>query len=211
MTERIDKRLIYFLCFLILAVLGQACAKNTLTSSWVDQSFKGPIKGRILVVGVFKDSTTHKIFEDSFVASLIKSGADAVPSYSYAEGTDRHSKKWLSQIVKESEADAILITHVSSENKQTVKVAPHGLILGGGTYGNSFDGYHSYAVELTLEEGYTVNRTEEFIDASLFDSQHDKLIWSASSKSVNLNHFLRKDDEQLENLFIKDMKRDHIL
>jgi hypothetical protein len=66
-------------------------------------------------------------------------------------------------------------------------------------------------VEVTLEQGYTLTRTDDFIDVTLFDYQSDKPIWSVSSKSVNLNHFLRADDEQLENLYIKDLKHHHLL
>lgn len=208
---RNDKRIVGLFCLFLLVIWGQGCAKDRLTSSWVDPSFKGPITGRIVVVGVFKDQTTHKIFEDSFVASLNNSGADAVPSYNYAQGYTRHGKEWLQQIVKESGAAAVLITHLSNEKSETENVAPHGLILGGAMSGNAVDGYHSYVVELTLEQGYTLNRTEDSIDATLFDGQTSKPIWSARSKSVNLNHFLRKDDEQLEMLYIRDMKRDHIL
>ena len=78
---RICLRFINLLFLFLIVISGQACVKNRLTSSWVDQSFKGPVKGKILVIGIFKDPTTHKIFEDSFVESLVKAGADAIPSY----------------------------------------------------------------------------------------------------------------------------------
>lgn len=211
MIPHIDKRLIQLISLLLLTLLGQACARNTITSSWVDQSFKGPIKGRIIVVGVFQDPTTHKIFEDSFVISLTKAGVDAVPSYKYSQGEKRHSKEWLKQIVKDSGASTILITHLSNEKKMTEDIPPHGLILGGEMYGNGVDGYQSFVLEKTLEPGYILTRTDDFIDATLFDCQSNKPIWASKSKSVNLNHFLRTDDEQLDDLYIFDMKRNHLL
>jgi len=206
-----SKQLVQVCCIALLVILAQACAKDTLTSSWVDQSFKGPITGKILVIGVFKDPTAHKIFEDSFVDSLIKAGADAVPSYNYGQDLSRHSKEWLHQVEKQSGASTILFTHLSSEKKETENLAPHGLILGGAMYGNDIEGYQSYMVGVTLEQGYTLNRTTDFIKVVLFDVETGKQIWAARSKSVNSNHLLRKDDEQLENLYIRDMKRDHIL
>ena len=208
---RINFRFITLLLVFLIAISSQACVKNRLTSSWVDQSFQGPIKGKILVIGIFKDPTTHKIFEDSFVESLVKAGADAIPSYPYGQIHARHSKDWLHQAIEQSGASFVLFTHLSVEKKQVDTVAPHGLILGGEMAGNSLEGYQSYVVELTLEQGYTLTRTDDFIDATLFDYQSDKPVWSSSSKSVNLNHFLRADDEQLENLYIKDMIHHHIL
>lgn len=208
---RINVRLIHILLVMLIALSTLSCVKNSITSSRLDQSFKGPIKGKILVIGVFKDPTTHKIFEDSFVESLVNAGADAVPSYPYGQQYERHSREWLHQAVAESGASYVLFTHLSGENKHVETDAPHGLILGGGAAGNSLEGYQSYVVELTLEQGYTLTRTDDFIDVTLFDCQSDKPIWSSSSKSVNLNHFLRADDEQLDNLYIRDMKQHHLL
>jgi hypothetical protein len=81
----------------------------------------------------------------------------------------------------------------------------------GGKEGDDVDGFHSFVIEKTLVPGKTLTRTEDFISATLFDIRTNKSIWSANSKSVNLNHLLRTDDEQLERLYIKDMKRDHLL
>jgi hypothetical protein len=204
------KNLTCFYCLLLSIVLVQSCAKNRLTSSWVDESFKGPIKGKMLVVGVFKDPTTHKIFENSFVAKLNQAGVDASPSYNYGTGEKRHSKEWLQQIIKESKATTLLFTHLVKESKQTEEMAPHGLILGGAMIDGDLYGYQSYVVGLTLEPGYSMSRTEDFMQASLFDCQTQKPIWKVGSKSVNLNHFLRADDELLEEVYIKNMKQHHL-
>ncbi|MGW8193012.1 MAG: hypothetical protein ACWGOX_01990 [Desulforhopalus sp.] len=211
MFAPINKRLLHLCCWLFLAVLGQACAPNTIQTTWVDQSFKGPINGKILVVGIFKDPTAHKIFEDSFVESLEKAGAEAVPSYKYGKELTRHGKGWLHQVMKESGADIVLVTHLSNQTKQTEVFNPHGLILGGGVYGNDIDGYTEFELERTLVPGNTLTKTTDFIVATLFDSQTKKPIWSCRTKSVDLNNYLRADDEQLDDLYIEDMKRDHIL
>ena len=191
-------------------VLLQACAQSTLTSSWTDQSFTGSVNGPILVIGAVKNPTAHKIYEDSFVESLVKAGANAVPSYKYGVGTVRHSKTWLQQVAKESGATAILISHVSNETTKTVDYAAHGVILGGMTFG-SVQGYHSFVVEDTLIPEETVTKTTDYLTATLFDEKSGKPVWSAHSKNVDLNNYLRKDDEKLENIFIKDMKQHHIL
>ena len=76
----------------------QACAQDRLLSSWTDPSFNGPVNGTILVIGAFKDPIVHKVFDDSFVASLKKVGVNAVPSCMYGLGTTKTSKKELRQI-----------------------------------------------------------------------------------------------------------------
>ena len=67
-------------------------------------------------------------------------------------------------------------------------------------YGEELAGYHTFVVGRTLVPGNTLTRTVDFMNAALFDSQTNKPIWSSSSKSVNLNHHLRADGEQLEDL-----------
>ena len=165
----------------------------------------------ILVFSTFSDPTIHKIFEDSLLESLVKSGADAVPSYPYGLEEERHSKQWLHHTMRQPGASFVLLTHLSEAQKQVYNADPHGLILGGGTYGDGIEGYHSYMVVVTFEQGYTKTKTEDYITATLFNYQFDKPIWSSTSKSVNLDRYLRADDEKLGDLLIKDLKGHHLL
>ena len=116
---KINKLAWKLFCFLFVVGMCQACAQNRITSSWANPSFNGPVKGTILVIGAFKDPIAHKIFEDSFVASLKKNGISAVPSYKYGLGSTKPSKEELRKIVKKSGASAFLITHVLSDKKST--------------------------------------------------------------------------------------------
>jgi len=194
----------------LLLICIQACAQSKITSSWTDQTFHGPVKGPILVVGAFKNPTAHKIYEDSFVEILGMAGVKAIQSYTYQTEKDRNSKEWLGQVSRESGANAILITHLSNESTKTVDYAAHGIILGGMTFEDA-GGYYSYMVEDTLIPEEEVTTTTDFLVATLFDNRTGKPIWSAHSKNVNLNNYLRRDDEKLETLFLKDMKKKHIL
>lgn len=210
MKTQICSRLTPVVFLILLSLFLQSCASSTLTSSWTDDSFNGPVKGPILVIGAFKDPTAHKIYEDSFVSGLMKAGVEAVPSYQYGSATTRHSREWLQKIRKESGARAILVTHLNGEKITTENFAAEGVILGGGIYGNGVGGYHSYIIEDTFLPAETKSKTVDFITATLFDGKSDKPIWSGHSKDVNLSNMLRKDDEKIENLFITDMKKHHL-
>ena len=113
--------------------------------------------------------------------------------------------------MEESGATFVLITHLNNEEKHSEIYKSHGVVLGGAMYGDNVHGYHSYVLEETLVPEERVTTTVDFIVATVFDCQANKAIWSVSSKSVNLNHYLRADDELLENLYIEDMKRDNLL
>ncbi len=198
-------------CFLLIVGMCQACAPNRLTSSWTDASFNGPVKGTILVIGAFKDPIAQKIFEDSFVASLKKNGANAIPSYKYGLGSTKPSKEELRQIVKKSGASAFLITHVLSDIKSTEKFLTRHQVEAGYMYWDATDDYHENIVFERVVPGDVVTRDVEKMQASLFESESGKHIWSAWSESINFEDLLRKEDEQLEQLFIKDLQQQKIL
>lgn len=200
-----------FFCFLLVVGMCQACAQNEITSSWINPSFNGPEKGTVLVIGAFKDPIAHKIFEDSFVASLQKNGVNAVPSYKYGLGSTKPSKEELRKIVKKSGANAFLITHVLSDIKSTEDFLTRHQVEGGYMYWDATDNYHDDIVFERVVPGDVVTREVEKMQTSLFESESGKHIWSAWSESINFEDLVRKEDDQLEQLFIKDLQRQKIL
>jgi len=205
-----NKRTWKLFCFLLLIGMCQACTQNKLISSWTNPSFKGPEKGTVLVIGAFKDPIAHKIFEDSFVAALEKNGINAVPSYKYGLGSTKPSKEELRQIVKKSGASMFLITHVISDVTTTEEFLTRHQIEGTYMYWDSSDNYHEDITFERVVPGDRVSREVDKMQASLFESESGKHIWSAWSESINFQDLVRKEDEQLEKLFVKDMQRHNI-
>ncbi|MFV0436248.1 MAG: hypothetical protein ACK5PS_02485 [Desulfopila sp.] len=205
------------MCFLALVVLMsvlQGCAHDRVTASWVDRTFVGPVKGQILVIGAFTDPTAHKIYENSFVDVLRKAGAEATASSAVKVGAQRHSKAWLAQLRMESGAEYILITHLRKMKARDEDYGAVGNIWGGGLMVDDADGvdsYHTFVVKSTVIPEETVTTTTDYLVATLFDSRTGKAIWSAHSKDVDLNNYLKKEDESVEEGFIRSMQKDHIL
>ncbi len=193
-----------------MAGLCQACAKSTLISSWTADSFDGPVKGTILVVGAFRDPIAHKIYEDSFVAALKKTGISAVPSYQYGLGARQASKEKLKQAIKKSEANTFLITHLLSEKTSTEEFLTTHQRLSTIMYWDNAHNYHTLVYD-RVWAGDVTTRKVDLMEASLFNAASGKHIWSARSKSVNIKNLLREDDEQLEHIFIRDLLHHKIL
>lgn len=205
-----NKRIWKLFCFLLLAGLCQTCAKSTLVASWTADSFDTPVQGTILVVGAFSDPIAHKIFEDSFAASLKKTGINAVPSYRYGLGAARPSKEELQQAVKKSGAETFLLTYLLSEKTSTEEYLTAHRHLATVMYWDSAHNYHALVYD-EVWGGDVVTRKVNRMEASLFESKSGKHIWSARSKSINFEDLLREDDEQLEHLFIRDLQHHKIL
>jgi hypothetical protein len=198
------------ICFLLLIFLCQACAKSSLVDSWTTDSFVGPVKGPILVIGAFRDPVAHKIFEDSFVASLENAGVSAIPSYQFGLGTTPSKKNELQQVVKKSGASAFLITHLLSEKTSTEAFLTAHQRLATIMYWDSGHNYHSIVYD-RVWAGDVVTRKVERMEASLFEAESGKHLWSVRTKTVNFENLLRDDDDQLEHLFIKNLQRHKLL
>ena len=207
----LTKQLLRMFCIILITGLCQSCAKSTISSSWIDDSYHGPINGPILVIGVFKDPIAHKIYEDSFVAQLRKAGQQAIPSYKYDLRSPQPSKEKLQRVVEQAGASVILVTHLLNEKSSDYQFPEKRYAYASSVSWDERDGYHSSVYAAVWGGGKTVEKTVDRMEASLFDGQSGKHIWSAQSKSVNLNKLLRKDDEQLEELFIKDLQHHNLL
>jgi hypothetical protein len=197
-------------CFLLVAGICQSCTQNRITSSWASKPINGPVTGPILIVGAFKDPIAHKIFEDSFVASFKNIGIKAIPSYQYGLGTSPPTKEELRQVVKKSGAQVFMITHVVNEKTTTEQYLTKRQDVAAVMYWDSSDNYHSYIYQRD-QEGDRVSRSVDQMEASLFESESGKHIWSAWSKSIDFENLLREDDQQLEQLFIKNLQDHKIL
>ena len=200
-----------FFCLIVTLGLLQACSKSTLISSWVNESCQKPIKGPILVIGVYQDPVAHKIYEDSFVEELHKVGQIAIPSYDYGLAPFQPSKDKLQEIIKRTGASTILITHLLSEDSGHYQFPEKHYAYASTLSWDQINGYHSAVYAETWGGNKTVDKTVDCMEATLFDGATGEYIWSARSKSVNLEKLLRKDDEQLEEVFIKDMQRHKLL
>ena len=194
-----------------LALLFQGCGKSKLITSWVDGNQPEYHLSKVLVIAVFKDPITQRIYENSFVNLLSNAGIEAFPGSMYRLGPDAPHKEAIASALTKTGASSILITHILSNTKSTYTVAPMIDYESYFTYWNSANEYHSYVYEQTFAPAETIETRHERMAVTLFDAGGDKPVWSAVSESVNFEDRLRVDDEELETLFINDMRKKKLL
>jgi len=199
------------LIVLVVICLLQACAKSKLVSSWMDEARTGYHTDKILVLGVFKDAITQEIYENSFVDLLKNAGVQAVAGNKYDLGPEKPRKEAIDSALEKSGATSVLITHVISETEKTITTSPADDYALYGGYWDSFHGYYGYVYEQVWGPADTVEKLYERREAILFDAAGGKPVWSARSESVDLEGRLRTDDEQLERLFVADLRKKKIL
>ena len=76
-----------------------------------------------MVIGVSKQPSIRRTFEDQFVTKLKAAGVDAVPSYLYIPEDGQVDEGRLQAAVKQAGADAVIITRLVRVEKKT-EVSP---------------------------------------------------------------------------------------
>ncbi len=171
----------------ILALLAvTACAAPTvLNTQWLDPQFSAkPIKA-ILVVGITRDSTNRRVFEDAMVALLVERGVKASPSYRFAPDPGPMSEESMQRAMSESGATGVLLSRVVNV-AQSVHVTP-GVFMGPpagfgfrgfyGFYGGMWAGSIQTPPTITVEQNVAA-------DTRLFEAKDFAVVWSASTTTT---------------------------
>ncbi len=110
---------------LLLVVLLAACASTTVDGTWTHPGAAGRrVEGPVLVVGVTRDETVRRIYEDAMVARLKARGIAASPSYAVEPGPlDGDSDAGLLQAARRVGARHLLSTAVIGQDVETTVFA----------------------------------------------------------------------------------------
>ena len=195
---------------LTVALLLYSCASTNLTATWHDQSYAGNNALRdVLVIAVTEEETSRRLYEDGFVAKLGESGVRGIPSYSLQVSDIKPTKQAVQTAVAMADARFVLITrHLSTDEKQHYS-PPEPIYVD--PYYSSMHLYYPLAYrEVRYRPGYTYTVTTVAIESNLYDTQTEKLIWSAQSKSVDPN-MSKSFFDGLVDVFAKDLKEKKLL
>lgn len=169
----------------IVALSG--CAASTeLNAQWVNPQAGNrlPVKS-VMVMGISRDSTARRIYEDAMVAQLNARGVKAVQSYKSLPGDGPAEQQAIQAAVASAGADAVLISRTVSISNE-VRVSPG--FVAGPPWGFGWPGFYGYyhgywsAAYAFPPSVYTVQNV--LVDTRLFDAKEYLLLWSGSSTTV---------------------------
>jgi hypothetical protein len=156
-------------CWLITT----SCATTTLNAVWKDPNYQGGKREKVLVVGVSKNPTQRRLFEDALVAQLKARGTDAVASYTIIPTEEMSDKAAVESKIKTMEVDTILVTKLVAKKTEKVSSAPAPYPP---TY--YYRGWYDYYSRSYGDE-YEYEVTS--LETNLYETETGKLIWSAFS------------------------------
>jgi hypothetical protein len=166
------KRFVLFL--LACSLLPASCATTKMTDVSRDENYRGTIR-KVVVVGIFKESDTRKIFEDEFADRLRARGLDAIASRKLVSDAEMPDKDFVIGKIRSFGADTVVVTRVM--DMETVKSYVPGQSFAMPAYYGYYGGYYSYS----YRPGYTLQEGFAYMETNLYNVGDEKLIWSGRS------------------------------
>jgi hypothetical protein len=167
---------------LALALAAAGCAGPTrIIQQWQDPAYAGGPFGRVFVIGITRDATVRRVFEDAFCAQLRSRAVECVQSYTLVPEDGVASRERYDGAVAKARADGVFIARVLRVERRTEVIPAAPVFFGGayGFYGSAWGGplFMGYAVPPT---GLQVDQV--FVESRLFAVKSDQPVWTAQSE-----------------------------
>ena len=139
----------------------------------------GP-QNKVLVIAMVKDETSRRVIEDALVKRMSQSSATSSYSILPAEMLKGASEEALNQQIKTGGFTHVLMMRLADVEKETSYV--QGTTTG---YYGGYGRYYGYGAGMYSSPGYYVTDKHYFIETAVYSVNPDKLLWTATTKTVN--------------------------
>ena len=157
-------------------LLLTSCATTKVTGVWKDENYRGTIR-KVVVVGVFENQDTRKIFEDEFADQLKARGVEAFASHKIFPGEKLPGKDIVVEKLRNIGADGLLVTRII--DTETVKIYASGTSYVVPSYYSYYGTYYNYV----YSPGHTYNEGFAYAETNYYEVKEEKLVWSGRSKT----------------------------
>lgn len=113
---------LYFVLWVATLGMG-SCTSTQVVHQWTNAAYTPSSFRKIMVIGVTKQASIRRSFEDEFVAQLKAAGVSAAPSYLFIPQDGPVEEAVLKRALIEAGADAVIITRLVRVQQKT-EVAP---------------------------------------------------------------------------------------
>jgi hypothetical protein len=168
---------------LVSAALAAACSTTRVEGTWLDATFSGQkLTGPMLVVGVMRDETVRRVYEDEMAAELAARGIRAIKSYDLvAQSLGERTSAQLMEAARSAGARYALSTAVVGKSDRTVLYSDGGPVFAGAGYGGWYGTYWGAMFPVTT----TVRQYEVYAaETAIFDVATDRIQWTARTRSA---------------------------
>jgi hypothetical protein len=198
---------VFWLAIAVALVLT-GCASTKIVNQWVQPEVTPHRFKKMMIIGVSKQPSIRRTFEDEFVKQLKTMGVDAVPSYLYVPEAGQVAEDRLQEAIKRANADGVIITRLVRVEKKT-QVSP-GFYQPAPALGYGFySGYSS--AWLGYYEPPRVYQYDVYVsETSLYDAAKNQLLWTGTAETTDPGD-INKEIERYVETVIDALKSKNLL
>lgn len=192
---------------LILSVLVSAALVSCGPSTKIEKTWMEPgasvtpgANNKTMVIALVKDETSRRVIEDQLAKRI---GANATSSYTMLPNGSTEDQ--LKQKLTEGNYTHVLLMRLADVEKETSYVPGTTTAFYGG-YGR----YYGYGAGMYGTPGYYTTDKNYFVETTVYGINPDKLLWTATTKTVNPSK-MEKTVNEIADVVSEKMKKDGFL
>ena len=219
--------------FFILASLlfAAGCGGGTkLIGSWADKEQQSVHLEKVGVAALTPNTSGRYLIERAIASGLKANSINAVPTYEtwplagrIGENPEifKDSEALRNKVkakVAEQEMDGLMIINLIDKETSERYVNTNNYYGAAGYYGGApmgtvgfyghpygaYYNYYAYAAGTAYDTGYYVKEVTYYLEAKLFDTKNDKLLWTARTKTTKMED-VEKEAAVFADLIVKDI------
>ena len=202
------KTLLFWVSLAIALLTITACSSTTLTESWKNPEYHQRVN-RVYIIGVSKQETHRRLFEDEFASYLQTYGVTGIPSYRDMPDAENVDKKTIDAKLLSNKADAVLITRVLGKRTEETVYPGHAIyrtwpyhygprIYDPAPYYHNYWSYFDHRYDMIYTPATVARYQVITAECNLYDTKSGDLIWSAQLETVVEDNFQKRMKDFIE-------------
>jgi hypothetical protein len=164
----------------VLALSLAGCASTQVEAVWTNPEYAGRVvPGRVLVVGLTRDETVRRMYEDAMSAQLHAHGVDAVRSYDSVNArlAEQDSSVLLDAARKAGATRVLSTVLLAHQHIERLEVEP------GPAWGWTYYGWYGYYWPYGYARAETYEIDRYYASTTLTETSSGKIYWSVRTRS----------------------------
>lgn len=166
----------------VLSLILGGCGATKLVKRWDDETYTGGPLKKMIVIGVFDHEVTRAYFENEFVTGMKNDGA--IASFTLLPDLESlESKEAIVQMIKEAQADSILVVRVVGKNEKDYYI-PGRVQWIPNVYASSYN-YYSRSYRSRYLPAFNQYEEAFTLETRVYALSNEKLVWAGRTTVLN--------------------------
>ena len=167
-------------CLAMGLLLLAACTTTKVLNEWRNTDGVDTRFGHLMVVALFKQDQTRRMFEDEFAWQISNLGQMVTRSYNLIPSLNENTTGRIATIAKAVGADGVLVIRMVNSKQYTKIVADNSPVVPA-----NLSGFLQHSWKDNYDPPDLMTNAVMTVESRLFDAKNGKLAWSLATESKN--------------------------